>query len=506
MDDLKNRSVSALIWGVGGTGLRVLIQVVSQIILARLLGPEQFGLFATGLVVIFFTGLFADAGLAYGLVQRAVVTDHNIRFIFTWQMVISILIAAVLYWQAPLIAAGFGDGRLAMVVRWLAATSIVTAAGSTSSALLRRNLDFRTLNIAAVLSYAIAFFAVGIPMALAGFNVLALVSAFVLQAFIASAIVYARLRHSVRPLFWDKDAPEIIGFGTTVFATNVVNWVMSSLDRAIVSASLGVTAAGLYSTMQNLVNVPAQSALSMLQPVFYSASSKVQGNLAQLRTGLRAMLSAIMLFVTPVFVAVALVAQTFVLALYGTKWAGGESVLAPLAIAIPAVLLMGLATPVLWTAGFPRREFQAQLPMSFLWAIVCLWAARSGSLPLVSWAVCGMFFLRAAVILRLTLAAVAMPVADLPRLFAPGLLVSAIVAVAAIGADELARSHTSGPQLQLGVIVAACAVAMMLGLRVTSTLFPPELTSLLASLMARVPAGGGRQVFGLVLGIPNTSR
>ena len=93
-DDIRNRSISAFLWGAGGTTLRIGVQVVSQIVLARILGPDQYGLFATALVVIFFVNLFADAGLTYGLASRPVVGEREVRFIFTWHMLISGAIGA----------------------------------------------------------------------------------------------------------------------------------------------------------------------------------------------------------------------------------------------------------------------------------------------------------------------------------------------------------------------------------------------------------------------------
>ena len=490
-----------MLWGAGGTFLRILLQIVSQIIMARLLGPEQFGLFATALVVLFFINLIADTGLSYGIVQQPTVTDGNIRFIFTWQMVISTLISIAMFWGAPFVAMAFGDARLTPLVELLSIASIINAAGSVSGALLRRRLDFQTLNIASVVSYAIAFFGVGIPMAIAGFNVLALITAFLLQGFIQTAMYYRRVHHPVRLLFWDKDAPGILSFGANVFGTNIVNFVMSSLDRAIVSATLGVTSAGLYATMQNLINVPAQTAMNTLQPVFYSASSKMQSNIGQLRQAYRAMLAAVFLLAAPVFGAISVVAQTFILALYGNKWVGGEAVLTPLALAVPALVLMGLSTPVLWTAGYPRREFQVQVPMMLVWAIVCYCAAKFGNLTIVSWTVCGMYVFRAAVIIGFTLAAVHMPAKELMRLLTPGLAVGIAVAVAAALADAGARLLAVSPQAQLALVVAACGVAMLLALRLAQPLMPEDLRRLLAIATARVPQGNVRQAFGRVLGV-----
>jgi O-antigen/teichoic acid export membrane protein len=499
-DDIRNRSISAFLWGAGGTALRIVIQVVAQIVLARILGPDQYGLFATALVVIFFVNLFADAGLTYGLASRPVVGDSEVRFIFTWHMLTSAAIAALLIGLAPLVAAAFGDPRLSAVVGWLALSSMITALGATANALLRRNLDFRTSNMAAVASYAIAFLGIGIPMALAGFEVMALVAAFLMQALIASAMMYWAARHPVRPLFRHSDAAGIVGFGATVLITNLVNWVMSSLDRAIVSSTLGTTATGLYTTMANLVNVPAQSALATLQPVLYVASSKAQDSVASLRSGLKAMLGAVVLFVAPVFAAVAVAAHTVVMALYGAKWVGGGVVLAPMALTAPAILLMGLSTPVLWSAGYPRREYQVQLPMVLVWAAICYAAAQSGSLALVAWTVAGLFHARALAIVALTIVAVRLPWREVPALFAPGFAVSAVTAATAAIVDRALDDLGLAAPPRLVAIIGCCGLAMLGSLACVRRQHCDDLRAILSRLGARLPRGRLRTAYARVLG------
>ena len=390
--------------------------------------------------------------------------------------------------------------RLTSVIGWLAFSSVITAIGATATSLLRRNLDFRIYNIAVVASYAIAFLGVGIPMAVAGFGVMSLVAAFLVQAFIVSVVMYAAARHPVRPLLWHHDAADILGFGATVFITNLINWIMSSLDRAIVSAVLGTTSVGLYNTMANLVNVPAQATLATLQPVFYAASSKVQDSVASLRNGLKAMLGAVALFVAPVFAAVAVVAHTVVIALFGAKWIGGEAVLSPMALTVPAILLMGLSTPVLWSAGQPRREYQVQIPMALVWVAVCYAAAQSGSLSVVGWTVAGLFYVRAITIMYFTIAAVELPAKDLPGLFAPGIAVSALTAATAYLTDRTLGDAGIAELPRLAVIVVCCGFAMLAGIALVRNRLPGDLKALLARLGTRLPTGALRTAYARVLG------
>ncbi|MGE0315572.1 MAG: lipopolysaccharide biosynthesis protein [Lautropia sp.] len=496
--NLKHRSISAVLWGTVGAFMRIGLQIVAQIVLARILGPEQFGLFAMGLVVIFFSSFFADVGLAYGLIQRKVVSDEDIRFVFTWQMVLGLLITVVLFVAAPAIARFYDDQRLVDVVQWLSLTCVIGALGSAASTLLRRELDFKTLNLAAAISYAVGFLVVGIPMALLGFGVESLIAAFLTQMFIQALICFLKRRHPVRPLFWQPAAMELIRFGGTVFATNLVNWVMNSVDRLVVGRTMSMTSAGLYSTVHNFISAPTIQALSLLQSVLYSASARVQDSTEKLQSGLRTMSGIVGLAVMPVFFTVAVVAPTFMHAVYGHKWVGGEVVLAPLAVAMPALLLMGMATPILWTSGNTTKEFRIQIPIAIVWLVVLVAVSHLGSLALLSWAVCGLFYLRAGVIVQATLNAIGMRPIEWLSLLRPGLVVSAGVMLAAWLTDHGLASVVPIDLLRLLIVVAVSGVAFVAMLRAVRGLLSGEVLELFVRLSDRVPAGKGRRVVALL--------
>jgi len=496
--DISHRSVSAALWGILGTLFRIVLQIGAQVALARILGPEQFGLFAVALVVVAFSSFFADVGLAYGLIQRQPLSDDDVRFVFTWQLVLGTVVSVLLLASVPYAVSFYGDPRLGTVLSWLSVSCLINAFGATSNALLRRAMDFRSVHIAAVVSYAVGFFGFGIPMALAGFGVESLIAAYLVQSTLAAAMTFARARHPVRPLFGHADARGILGFGAAVLGTNLINWVMTSLDRIVVGRMMSFTAAGLYSTMHNFITAPTVQALSVLQGVLYSASSSVQSSRLKLHRGFRTMFGAVGLFVAPVFFAVAAVAETFIAVLYGTKWTGGGVVLAPLAIAMPAFLLMGMAVPALWASGNTNRELKLQIPIALVWAVVLVTVASSRSLAALGWAVCALYYVRAAVIIVATCRVVRLPVRMLPSLLAAAAWVTLAVALVAWGIDRGLAAMVPSPPARLALVVVACALAMAVSLRAVRGSIRPEVADLIGRIVLRLPAPA-RRVARLVL-------
>lgn len=484
---LGARSITALFWGGGGAVVRMALQVGSQVVLARLLGPTEYGVFAIGTLVITFSLFFADVGLAYGLIQRPHVDDRDVRFVFTWQIILGLAVAALVALAAQPIAGFFDEPRAVEVVRVLALLCLVNALSAPAMNLLKRDLNYRALQLGQIGSYFIGFVLVGIPMAMAGYAVWSLVAAWCVQAVLGGLFAYSQVRHPIKPLLWYEHARSQGSYGGVVLATNLLNWLMANIDRTVIGRWLPSRDMGLYSQTYNLLYSPSASLLSVVQPVFFSAASRAaeQGDQELARRALLGLLAGMALFVAPVFVATAVLAEPFVLTLYGGKWQDAAALCAPLALAMPLFLMFGLCTPLLWTAGRPSDELRSQLPMALLWGLACVWAAQHG-VVVVAWAACGFFALRFLLVLRVTGRRAGLSAHDFWRVLRGGLALCVLLA-AGLALFDRAMAGQAAP-LRL-FAAAAMALPFVLGmLYLWPALVCPEVRALLARLLAKLPA------------------
>lgn len=466
--------------------MRVALQLLTQISLARILGPEQYGLFAIGAIVVSFSNFLSDIGIAYGLIQKPEVSTDDIRFVFTWQVLIGTATTVAMVFSANWIALFFGDGRSADVVRYLAVICLFNALAAPSLNLLKRNLDFRRIQIAQITSYIVGYVIVGIPLAMFGAQVWALVFAWVIQVGLMAALLYAATRHSIHPLIWCDGARKQLAYGATVLATNIGNWLINNIDRVIVGRVFSSREIGLYATPYNMLYNPTTALLGVIQPVFFSSSARMSEHPEKVAAAYRALIGAICIFILPVFAGVAAVAETFVLVMYGADWKQSAEVFQPLALVMPIFLVWGLSTPMLWTAGHTSREFRSQLPLALLWIAVSWWAAQI-SLAAVAWATFVLFVLRCAVILASVIRLLKLDVLALWYAVRGGFVLSLMIAVSLACLDPLFRTLSSFPLLWLaGDIVSAFLIA------VTALLWFPgliasDLLELLGRLAQRLP-------------------
>lgn len=293
-------------------------------------------------------------------------------------------------------------------------------------------------------------------------------------------------------------------YGGVVLATNLLNWLITNVDRTFIGRWLPGRDLGLYSQTYNLLCNPTGNLLGVVQPVFFSAAARSveADNQAGVQAAYLGVVSGVATFLLPMFVFVAVMAEPFVLFVYGPRWADAAALCIPLALAMPLFLLWGLSTPLLWTAGRPSDELRTQLPLAVLWAVGCALAAQSGVVA-VAWATLAFFGIRAVVVVRLTLRRAALHVHQLGAALRGGLMLA--IAVAILEIVILQTTQSMAATVQLGVSIALTLPVVCVLLRVFPALLSPELRMLLSKLAARLPPRGA-QFLQMLLGSQFLSR
>jgi glycosyltransferase involved in cell wall biosynthesis len=122
---LGRPGVRAMRWSALTGGARFALQLIAQVLLARELGPQAFGLFAIGMVAITLAGFVAGFGLSWSLMQRAKLDDEDIRFAWTWQLLAGLAALLLLQALAPAVAAAFKEPAAEPVIRWLSLSCLL---------------------------------------------------------------------------------------------------------------------------------------------------------------------------------------------------------------------------------------------------------------------------------------------------------------------------------------------------------------------------------------------
>ena len=384
MSRLTKQGFSAVKWGALSSVARFGLQVFAQAVMARALGPEIYGVFGMGLVVLTFANFFAEFGFGWSLIYRKTLQAEDIRFAFTCQLISGAAVACALFAGAGSIALYFHEPRVELVVQWIAVTCLISAATAPSTNLMARDLRFRESGSVQVASYFVGYVLVGIPLALGHFGVTALIASWVTQSVVRLLGSYWLTRHPVRLLFWHADGRGFLASGSTVFVTNITNWLLNNIDRMLVGRMLSASSMGLYTVGANLANTPNGLLLMSIQPAFLAAGAKMGGDTEQLRSAYRKVLSATLVLTLPIYVMLAAVSHSIVAVLYGSRWEGSASVLSILFLSMPAFIVFGISTPILWNTGRSSHEASLQWPLLLLSGLALILFAHLGTVVVAS--------------------------------------------------------------------------------------------------------------------------
>ena len=142
-DDLKNKTLNALLWSAADRiGLQG-IQFVVSIILARILLPEEFGLIAMLAIFLAIADAFINSGFGYALIQKKEANHVDECSIFYFNVLVGLLVAALLSLAAPWVADFYNQPQLILMIYALSFNLILSALGLVQVTLLSKHLNFK---------------------------------------------------------------------------------------------------------------------------------------------------------------------------------------------------------------------------------------------------------------------------------------------------------------------------------------------------------------------------
>lgn len=319
---IANRTFKGLFWVFLGTGIQGLVQVITLIILSRLVLPKDFGLVNAAFIVVDFSTLFSQIGIGPAIVQRPNLEDRHIRTGFTVMLLLGILLMVSIILFAPVIAGFMRMDGLTPILRAVAPLFVVQSFFAIPNSLLARNMRFRTQTIVQVISYALGFGLVGITMAWFKWGVWALVSAEVAQALLSAILVTFYQPYSMK-LQVDRLAfKELFYFGSGFTIARIGNYMANNSDNFVVGRWLGVLALGLYSRAYQLIVMPATLFGQVLDTVLFPAMSAVQDSKSRLTSAFRRGVLFIAVIALPISVLCVILAPEIIHILLGNNWDG----------------------------------------------------------------------------------------------------------------------------------------------------------------------------------------
>jgi O-antigen/teichoic acid export membrane protein len=300
---------------VGREGCRVLFTIA----LARIVGPDAFGIVAQAVVYIGVVGLLLDQGFSSALIQRSRLEEDMPGAVVTVNLAVGAALAAVTLAAAPAWADFMRSPELTLVLAVLAPTLFIRALAITPRALLMRSMQFRRIGIADVSGAAVGG-ALGVLTAALGASYWALVVQ-ILATDVVVALVMLSMGAGRRPNLHMHRLRQIAGFSWRAFAAGVlINSVSRNIDNLLVGRFQGPQQLAFYGLAYRLLLLPVQLASTTIGAVLFPAFSRLADNVDALRAEMARATRALATLALPGMALVAASAPQLVLLLFGPEW------------------------------------------------------------------------------------------------------------------------------------------------------------------------------------------
>ena len=371
MQDLKSKTIRGGLARLCAQGANFFLRVGSLMVLARLLGPKDFGL--VGMVTA-FTGalsLFRDFGLSSAAIQRTTVTEDQISTLFWINLLLGVLLGLVAVALAPALAAFYGEPRLFGLTSVLALGFLFNAAGIQHSALLQRQMRFTALAVINVISLIVGI-VIAIGGAEAGYGYWAIVAMSVVTPLTATLGVWLtagwiptmpRRRVGIRSM---------IHFGGTLTLNGLVAYVAYNAEKVMIGYFWGADAIGIYGRAYQIVSIPTDNLNSAVGEVAFSALSRLQDDPPRLKSYFLKGFSLVLGLGLPITIACALFADDVVFVLLGPNWTDAVAIVRLLA---PTIVIFAIINPLGWliySIGLVARSLKIALVFAPLMITGCV--------------------------------------------------------------------------------------------------------------------------------------
>lgn len=308
-----------MFWKLLERGGSQLVQLVVQIVMVRLLAPEQFGALAIMLVFINVGNVIVQSGLNTALVQSPEVDTDDCSTVFWLSLGVSAILYAAVFLCAPLVAEFYSMGSIVWPLRVLALILIINSFNAVQVAIVQRALEFRKVFNATIASVFLSG-VVGIASALAGTGLWALVAQQLSYQVCNCAVLAFQVRWRPRFAFKARRARELFSFGWKLLASGLLDQGYQSLSDLVIGRQFSASQLGLVSQGKKYPQAIGSMLDGAIQPVMLSAVAHVQDDVAYVKRLVRRALKTSTYLIVPCMALFALVAEPVVRQLFGEQW------------------------------------------------------------------------------------------------------------------------------------------------------------------------------------------
>ncbi len=315
----KSKVLSSLVWKFMERGGTQGIQFIVQIVLARLLMPEDYGIIALVVVFTQIAAVFVQSGLNSALIQKKDADEVDFSSVFYLSLAISAVLYIVLFLAAPSIAIFYKMPQITPVFRVLSLTLILGVFNSIQNAVISRNLQFKKLFFSSTGAILVSG-TVGVYMAYQGFGVWALVGQQISNQLMVTLIMWFTVKWRPHLIFSFSRVKGLFSFGWKLLASSLIDTVYRDIRSLIIGKIYAPAMLGFYNRGQQFPSIIVGNIDGSIQSVMYPVLASHQDNRPLVKSMMRRAIVTSSFIIFPMMMGLAVISEPLVKILLTDKW------------------------------------------------------------------------------------------------------------------------------------------------------------------------------------------
>lgn len=349
MQNKKSSSIAgSFLWKMLERGAAQIITLIVQIVLARILLPDQFGAISILLVFINIANVFIQKGFASSLIRKKDICSDDYDSAFVISEIIAVVCIVLLWLGSGLVESFYHIESLGLYLRVLSFCLVFGALYSIQNAELVREMQFKQIFIRSVIA-SISSGVIGIVMAMLGMGIWSLVIQSLSQQIISCLTTYFVCNWKPRFCFSKKSFYELYSFGSKILVAELISVFVENIRTLIIGRRFSPEDLAYYDRGQTYPATAMRSIYDTISSVMLPVFSKIQSEKEKLARSVEISLKISMYIVCPLFFGFAVVSRPFTILLLTEKWE----------MAIPYMIIFSIYQIAFPVYGIARQSLYA---------------------------------------------------------------------------------------------------------------------------------------------------
>lgn len=429
MSSLKLTTARTLKWNTIDRVASQLIYAVVGVVLANLLSQEDFGLVGALLMFQAFGILFVDSGFGSALLQRKRPSQKDYSTVFWFNLAVSLVVYAILFFCAPLIADIFqGDKRLIPLSRVMFLSFVLNGLGLVQTTRLMKKMHVKQIAIANSVGLIVSG-VVGIILAVTGYGPWALVWQTITLAAVKTGWLWITGGWLPRAGFHIDSLKKIWRVGLSVFSTSALNTFFLYIYTFVIGAFYNLASLGVYTQADKWSKMGSASISQIMTASFVPLLSKFQDDGATYRRYVRKITGYAAFIMFPVMLGIAAIGSPLFHTLFGNKWDAAIPLFQILTIRGIFVILISLYNNFLLALGYAKRLVIVEIIKDALVFVAIFATVWFHSVELLVWGQLWASMITWAIVLIMTSRAIGISAYQMVRRLVPFALGGIVMAI-----------------------------------------------------------------------------